>query len=155
MNKRKELLWFLIPFVLLAIGSVCCTVWELSQIPSYIIGGEEYIKLMWADPASWAAVGNTMLCYWLIGIFLGGVASVAALALHLWVPLSRRWGYVAVFVVSTVAAWVIWTVQGGILSWASTCLSAVQIGNAAAFFAWLAECIWTAVKKPQRESETL
>lgn len=155
MKKRKELLWFLIPFVLLAVGSIWVTVAELTEIPQYIMGGEQYVKLLLADPLFWVAVGNTLLGYWLMGVFLGGAVSVVALLLHLWVPLSRRWGYVAVFTVSTLIALGIWIAQMGLSRLGYVCVYAVQIGNAAAFFAWLAECVWTAVKKPKQECETL
>ena len=153
MNKWKELLWFLIPFVLLTVGSVCTTVAELSEIPQYIIGGDEYVKLLLADPLFWVAVGNTLLSYWLMSALLGGAIGAVFSLLRLWIKLPRVVGYVAIFVLPTLLIMGMWMAQMGWSRFGYACVYAVQVGNAAAFFAWLAKRIWAVVKKRKQERE--
>ncbi len=150
MKKWKELLWFLVPFVLLPVFAAIATYFSwVNGTPQFIIGREHYLELLWEDPAFWMGVFNALLSCWLMGAVL---ALVLGLAVR-WLPLSRRLKYGLIFMVALLIAAVVWTVGMQMIPRWYSLLLFLQIGNAAAFVAWLAECIWTAVRKPKQECE--
>ena len=151
MKKWKELLWFLIPFILLPIVSAIGTYYSWADTtPQFIIGREKYLELLWKDPAFWMGVINSLLSYWLISAVL---ALVLGLAVR-WLPLSRRLKYVLIFVVATVVTALVWIIGMRLVPQWYNLLLFLQVGNTTAFFAWLAELVWTTVKKPKQECET-
>ena len=152
MKKRKELLWFLIPFVFLPIVSAIGTYFSWMDTTSQVIfiGKEQYLELLWKDPAFWMGVINSLLSYWLISAVL---ALVLGLAVR-WLPLSRRLKYVLIFVVAAVVTALVWIIGMRLVPQWYNLLLFLQVGNTTAFFAWLAERLWTTVKKPKQECET-
>ena len=150
MNKRKELLWFLIPFLLLPLaGSFGFSHEQIDSVPQFI-SVENYYRLFLHDPLFWPALFNTIMSQWLTAAVL---ALVLGLAVR-WLRVSRATKYVILFAAAVVVTAVIWCVGVRLMPRWYNLLYFVTYGNAAAFFAWLAECIWTAVKKPKQESET-
>ena len=150
MNKRKELLWFLIPFVLLpvagAFGYLCE---QIDAIPQFI-SVENYFMLFLRDPRFWVALINTIASQWL-------TAAALALVLGLtvrWLRMPRAAKYAIIFAAAVVITAVIWCAGVRLMPRWYNLLYFATYGNAAAFFVWLAECIWLAVKKPKQECET-
>ena len=150
MNKRKELLWFLIPFLLLPVASSFGFLHEQIDAVPQFISVENYYRLFLRDPMFWSALFNTIISQWLIAAVL---VLVLGLAVR-WLRVSRAAKYVILFAAAVVVTAVIWCVGMRLMPRWYNLLYFVTYGNAAAFFAWLAECIWTAVKKPKQESET-
>lgn len=152
MKKRKELLWFLIPFVFLPIVSAIGTYFSWMDTTSQVIfiGKEQYLELLWKDPAFWMGIINGLVSYWLISAVL---ALVLGLAVR-WLSLSRSMKYVVIFTTATVITAAVWMIGMRLMPQWYNLLNFVKYGNAAAFFAWLAECLWTTVKKPKQECET-
>ena len=145
MNKKKELLWFLIPFVLLTVWSVFGPLIPLSNPETSLIG-ENYVKLLMAE-------GNTLLLYWAVGGVLALVLGLLVCLLRRWVSLSRCLWYVAVFAIATLMAMTVWIAAERLVPTVYSWLFFVQIGNAAAFFVWLAEAIVTAFKTKKQGVE--
>ena len=150
MNKRKELWWFLIPFVLLPIaGSFGFLCEQIDAVPQFV-SVENYFMLFLRDPRFWVALLNTIVAQWLMAAVLTLVLGLAVR----WIKMPRAAKYVVIFAAAVVITAVIWCVGVRLMPRWYNLLYFVTYGNAAAFFAWLAECIWTAVKKPKQECET-
>ena len=150
MNKRKELWWFLIPFVLLPIaGSFGYLCEQIDAVPQFV-SVENYFMLFLRDPRFWVALLNTIVAQWLMAAVLTLVLGLAVR----WIKMPRAAKYVVIFAAAVVITAVIWCVGVRLMPRWYNLLYFVTYGNAAAFFAWLAECIWTAVKKPKQECET-
>ena len=149
MNKRKELLWFLLPFVLLPVASVFSTLYDWIAATPPLIGVTDYVGLYIDTLEFWVNVFKAIILEWIISAIL---ALVLGLAVR-WLPLSRPIKYVVIFTVATVITAVLWIAGMRLFPQWYHLLNFVKYGNAAAFFAWLAECVWTAVKKPKQESE--
>lgn len=151
MKKRKELLWFLIPFVFLPIVSAIGTYFSWMDTTSQVIfiGKEQYLELLWKDPAFWMGIINGLVSCWLISAVL---ALVLGLVVR-WLSLSRSMKYVVIFVTATVITAAVWMIGMRLMPQWYNLLNFVKYGSAAAFFAWLAECLWTTVKKPKQECE--
>ncbi len=154
MKRRKELLWFLIPFVLLPVCSAFGTFRDFQQGVPQFMDAENYLRLLWADPLFWVSVGNSLLMTWLTGGVLGAVLGALVLLLRRRGVLSRPLGYVVVFGATALLATAVWIISLRLFPDGYNWLYFIQLGNAAAFFVWLAERIWTAVKKPKQEVET-
>lgn len=152
MKKKKELLWFLIPFVLLTVWSVFGPLIPLSNPETSLIG-ENYVKLLMADPTFWVAAGNTLLLYWAVGGVLALVLGLLVCLLRRWVSLSRCLWYVAVFAIATLMAMTVWIAAEWLVPTVYSWLFFMQIGNVAAFFVWLAEAIVTAFKTKKQGVE--
>lgn len=149
MNKRKELWWFLIPFVLLPMaGSFGFLCEQIDAVPQFV-SVENYFMLFLRDPRFWVALLNTIVAQWLTAAVLTLVLGLAVR----WIKMSRAAKYVVIFAAAVVITAVIWCVGVRLMPRWYNLLYFVTYGNAAAFFAWLAECIWTAVKKPKQECE--
>ena len=150
MNKRKELWWFLIPFVLLPMaGSFGFLCEQIDAVPQFV-SVENYFMLFLRDPRFWVALLNTIVAQWLMAAVLTLVLGLAVR----WIKMPRAAKYVVIFAAAVVITAVIWCVGVRLMPRWYNLLYFVTYGNAAAFFAWLAECIWTAVKKPKQECET-
>ena len=152
MNKKKELLWFLIPFMLLTVWSMFGALIPLLHSGTSLIG-ENYVKLAMADPLFWVAAGNTLLLCWAFGGALALVLGLIVCLLRRWVSLSRCLWYVAIFAIATLMAMTVWIAAERLVPTVYNWLFFVQIGNAAAFFVWLAEAIVTAFKKKKQGVE--
>ena len=149
MNKRKELWWFLIPFVLLPIaGSFGYLCEQIDAVPQFV-SVENYFMLFLRDPRFWVALLNTIVAQWLMAAVLTLVLGLAVR----WIKMPRAAKYIVIFAAAVVITAVIWCVGVRLKPRWYNLLYFVTYGNAAAFFAWLAECVWTAVKKPKQESE--
>ena len=149
MNKRKELWWFLIPFVLLPIaGSFGYLCEQIDAVPQFV-SVENYFMLFLRDPRFWVALLNTIVAQWLMAAVLTLVLGLAVR----WIKMPRAAKYIVIFAAAVVITAVIWCVGVRLMPRWYNLLYFVTYGNAAAFFAWLAECVWTAVKKPKQESE--
>ncbi len=150
MNKRKELWWFLIPFVLSPIVGTLGSLCEQVDMTPQFLGMENYFQFFIEDPRFWVYVLKTLLLEWIVCAVL---ALVLGLAVR-WIRMSRAAKYVVIFIAATLVAIVPWIISVRLMPRWYNLLNFVRYGNAAAFFAWLAECIWTAVKKPKQECET-
>ena len=150
MNKRKELWWFLIPFVLLLIVGTFGYLCEQVDMTPQFLGIENYFQLYIKDPRFWVSVFNTIVFEWVFAVVL---ALVLGLVVR-WMPVSRPVKYVVIFTAATLMTAAVWVMGVRLMPRWYNLLNFVKYGNAAAFFAWLAECIWTAVKKPKQECET-
>lgn len=149
MNKRKELLWFLIPFVLLPMATVFSTLCDWIVNTPTLIGVTDYVGLYIDNPRFWLYVLRTLVLEWLF---------CAALAVALmWIVrrlrLSRSMQYVVIFVGTTVMTAGLWMVGMQLLPQWYHLLNFVKYGNAAAFFAWLAERMRLKKKAPKQECE--
>jgi ABC-type sugar transport system permease subunit len=151
MNKRKELWWFLIPFLLLPVaGSFGYLCEQIDAVPQFV-SVENYFLLFLRDPRFWVSLMNTMAAQWLTAAVL---ALVLGLAVR-WLRVSRAAKYAILFTAAVVMTAVIWCAGVRLMPRWYNLLHFATYGNAAAFFAWLAECVWTAVKKPKQESEAV
>ena len=150
MNKKKELLWFLIPFVVLPIVGIFGSLCERVDMTPQFLGIENYFQLYIKDPRFWVSLVRTLLLEW-VGCAV--LALVPGLAVR-WLRMSRPVKYVVIFVAATLITAVMFAVGVRLMPRWYNLLNFVKYGNAAAFFAWLAEWIWTAVKKPKQECET-
>ena len=150
MKKWKELLWFLIPVVLSPIVGTLGYLCEQVDMTPQFLGIENYFQLFIKDPRFWESVLRTLLLEWMVCAVL---ALVLGLAVR-WIKMPRAAKYVVIFAAAVVITAVIWCVGVRLMPRWYNLLYFVTYGNAAAFFAWLAECIWTAVKKPKQECET-
>ena len=154
MKKTRELWWFLVPFVLLPVASIVVPLlWPDGVMKESIqfLGGAEYLRLLLSDPLFWVGVGSAFVWTWVLGGVLGLILGLLVLLLRRWLPLARRWWYVAVFAAATLIATAIWAaglrLTPGVYQW----LYFLQMANAAAFFVWLVELVWKAIKKPKME----
>ena len=150
MNKKKELLWFLIPFVVLPIVGIFGSLCERVDMTPQFLGIDNYFLLYINDPMFWISVWNTIVMEW---VFTAVLALVLGLVVR-WMRVSRSVKYVVIFVAATLITAVMFAVGVRLMPRWYNLLNFVKYGNAAAFFAWLAEWIWTAVKKPKQECET-
>ena len=149
MNKKKELLWFLIPFVLLPIAGIFGFLCEqVDAIPQFL-NVENYFKLFIQDPTFWVALLNTIVAQWAFAVAL---ALVLGLAVR-WLRVSRPVKYVMIFAAAIVIVAVIWGVGVRVMPRWYNLLSFLTYGNAAAFFVWLAEAIVTAFKTKKQGVE--
>ena len=149
MKKSKELLWFLVPFLLLPVASsfgYLCQ--QIDSVPQFI-SVENYYRLFLHDPLFWPALFNTIISHWLTAAVL---ALVLGLAVR-WLRVSRAAKYVILFAAAVVVTAVIWCVGVRLIPRWYNLLYFVTYGNAAAFFAWLAERIWLKKKAPKQECE--
>ncbi len=150
MKKWKELLWFLIPFLLSPIVGALGYLCEQVDMAPQFLGIENYFQLFIKDPRFWESVLRTLLLEWMICAVL---ALVLGLAVR-WIRMPRAAKYVVIFAVATLIAVVPWITSVRLIPRWYNLLNFVRYGNAVAFFAWLAECLWTTVKKPKQECET-
>ena len=150
MNKKKELLWFLVPFVLLPIVGAFGYLCERVDTTPQFLNIENYFRLYINDPTFWGTLGNTIVAEWITAVVL---ALVLGLSVR-WIPMPRTAKYIVIFVTATILTMVVWIMGVRLMPRWYNLLNFVKYGNAAAFFAWLAEWIWTAVKKPKQECET-
>jgi hypothetical protein len=150
MKKRKELLWFLIPFALLPVASVFSTLYAWIAATPPLIGVTDYVGLYIDTLEFWVNVFKAVVLEWVISAVLAGLLGLIVRRL----PLSRSMKYVVIFTAATVITAAVWMIGMRLMPQWYNLLNFVKYGNAAAFFAWLAECLWTTVKKPKQESET-
>ena len=147
MKKSKELLWFLIPFLLLPVASVFSALYAWIDATPWLIGVTDYASLYIDTLEFWMYVLRTLLLEWM-------VSAVLALVLALVVRrLSRSMQYVVIFAGATVITAALWMVGMRLMPQWYNLLNFVKYGNAAAFFAWLAERIWLKKKAPKQECE--
>ena len=149
MNKRKELLWFLIPFVVLPIAGIFGSLCEQVDMTPQFLGVENYFLLYINDPMFWISVWNTIVMEW---VFTAVLALVLGLVVR-WMRVSRYAKYVMIFVTAIVATALMFWVSVRLMPRWYNLLNFVKYGNAAAFFAWLAERIWLKKKAPKQECE--
>ena len=149
MNKKRELLWFLIPFILLPVASAFSTLYAWIAATPTLIGVENYVRLYIDDPRFWVSVFNTVVLEWVISAVLALVLRLAVRRLRV----SRAVQYTVIFVAATLITAAVWMIGMRLMPQWYNLLNFMKYGNAAAFFAWLAECVWLA-KKPQQECET-
>ena len=149
MNKRKELWWFLVPFILLPVASTFSTLYAWIAATPTLIGVENYVRLYIDDPRFWVSVFNTVVLEWVISAVLALVLRLAVRRLRV----SRAVQYTVIFVAATLITAAVWMIGMRLMPQWYNLLNFMKYGNAAAFFAWLAECVWLA-KKPQQECET-
>ena len=154
MKRRWEWPWFVIPFVLLPVCSVLGTFFNFQQGVPQFMDAENYLRLLWNDRIFWRAASNTLLACWMSGGVLALALGLAVRLLQRWVPMSRPVRYMVIFSAATVITAVVWLAGVRLVPTVYNMLFFLQLGNAAAFFVWLAELIWTAVKKPKQEVET-
>ena len=146
MKKSKELLWFLIPFVLLSVATIFSTLGDWIANTPTLIGVTDYVGLYIDTPRFWLYVLKTLVLGWLFCAVLAVVLIWIVRRLHL----SRWMQYVAIFVGAIVITAGLWMVGMQLLPRWYNLLNFVKYGNAAAFFAWLAERIW--LKKKSTET---
>ena len=147
MSKKKELLWFLIPFVLLSVATIFSTLGDWIANTPTLIGVTDYVGLYIDTPRFWLYVLKTLVLEWL---FCAVLALVLALVVR---RLSRSMQYVVIFAGATVITAALWMVGMRLMPQWYNLLNFVKYGNAAAFFAWLAEGIWLKKKAPKQECE--
>ncbi len=148
MKRRKELLWFLIPFLLLPLASIFSTLYAWTDATPSI---EDYIHLFLNDSIFWVAVGNTLL---LEGAGVAVLALVLGLAVR-WLPLSRPLKYVLIFAAATLITATVWIVGMRLFPQWINLLAFLKYGNLVAFIVWLAECIFTVKRTTKQESEQI
>ena len=149
MKKSKELLWFLIPFLLLPVaGSFGYLCQQIDSVPRFV-SAENYFLLFLRDPRFWPALFNTIISNWLAAAVL---ALVLGLAVR-WLRVSRAAKYAILFTAAVVITAVIWCAGLRLVPRWYNLLNFATYGNAAAFFAWLAERIWLKKKAPKQECE--
>ncbi|MBQ9859634.1 MAG: hypothetical protein IJO76_03030 [Clostridia bacterium] len=157
MKKGKELLWFLLPFVLLNVWSIVgpvLMIWTSGDPLPQFVGVGHYLYLMLNDPLVLQVTVSTLLGSWLAAAVLGAALGGLVLLLRRWIPLFRTWWYVAIFALAALTMLGIWVAQMRLFPSFNNWTYFLQTGNIAAFFVWLVELIWTAVKKPKQEVET-
>ena len=149
MSKKKELLWFLIPFILLPVASALSTLYAWIAATPTLIGVEHYARLYIDDPRFWVSVFNTVVLEWVISAVLALVLRLSVRRLRV----SRAVQYTVIFVAATLITAAVWMIGMRLLPQWYNLLNFVKYGNAAAFFAWLAERIWLKKKAPKQECE--
>ena len=153
MKKRKELLWFLLPYLLLPLLSLLVS--ALTSIQLENIGASLALVLgLFFSVDMLLALLQSGIANLISGVVFGIVVGGIVLLLRRWIPLSRRWWYVAVFAVTMLFYLVFYAVMMRMFPTVYVWFLSAQLGNIAAFFVWLVELIWTAVKKPKQEVET-
>ena len=115
-----------------------------------LIGVTDYVGLYIDTLEFWVNVFKAVVLEWVISAVLAGLLGLIVRRL----PLSRRMKYVVIFVTATVITAAVWMIGMRLMPQWYNLLNFVKYGNAAAFFAWLAELVWTTVKKPKQECET-
>ena len=131
MKKWKELLWFLIPFVLSPIVGTLGYLCEQVDMTPQFLGIENYFQLFIKDPRFWESVLRTLLLEWMICAVL---ALVLGLAVR-WIRMPRAAKYVVIFAVATLVAVVPWITSVRLIPHWYNLLNFVRYGNAVAFFA--------------------
>ena len=149
MKTSKELLWFLIPFVLLSVATIFSTLGDWIANTPTLIGVTDYVGLYIDTPRFWLYVLRTLVLEW-------SFCAVLAVVL-MWIVrrlrLSRSMQYVVIFAGATVITAALWMVGMRLMPQWYNLLNFVKYGNAAAFFAWLAERIWLKKKAPKQECQ--
>lgn len=143
MKKWKELLWISIPFVLLTIADFFAILWSYLRPHPELPVDFAYTL---SDPELWFSVCSGALYAPLLFTVL--FALPLGLAVR-WLPVSRRMKYVLLFSGAVLCAGVhMFTALRDmrVFMWYNI-LYYVHIGSTLVFFAWLAECVWTAVKR--------
>ena len=158
MKKGKELLGFLIPFVLLNVWSVVGPLlWSMAALTGdttpQFVGSEHYLRLLLNDRLFWIGIGNTLLLTCLTGVVVGAVSGSLVLLLRRWLSLPRPWWYVAVFAVATLLTLGLWVAKVRTAPNGYNWVYFVQTGNAAAFMVWLAELVIQAIKERKKEDQ--
>ena len=143
MKKWKELLWIFIPLVVLTIADFVTILWSYLRPHPELPADFTYTL---SDPELWINVCHgalfvPVLCTVLFALPLGLVVR--------WLPLSRRMKYVLLFSGAVLCVGLLFFFTGlhmRVFKWYNI-LHCAHIGSTVVFFVWLAECVWTAVKR--------
>lgn len=140
-GKLKELLWFVIPFLLLSGISIAC----LIPGNTAFIGIGQYLRLLINDPLFFQALYNTFVPPIILSVIVCVIyQSVSSL---IKIQLRRRTEYVVLFLLSLVSTVIYTLILTHAFHIMRNTVHALQVGIIVTLIVWLAEPVKEIIRR--------